>query len=829
MIDVRSQSIAAILDGAILHAAYRGVLVGGLAILLAASSNGQQPLSSGPQRTSDQRTTDALDRLLAAGLATTARQWCERQLAAVPRDSDAAMLWTLRLSQAQAARALQLEAIDPSAWQAAIDPLAEQLQAYPNHPRASWLRTEMALVEVQRGKRQILEYLAAPQRLDDQSQGLALIRHAVEALREETKAIETAIADLQRSADTNRPQQDDLQLLLLRVQVHLSDALLARADAFPRGSADAIAAATEAEQAGLSALSRAMANETIDAQVAVVRARAALARGDESAVRDALRPVLGPELAPQGPATASVLLLAAIEQNDLVEAERVAGLMYGAQPRRPSSDPSLDLAYLALLAAQAAQPTTDGVAQVTQWLQQISAAHGPYWRRRGETTVLGKVAAAESGDATILTAQADANIREQKFADAAPLYFRASQAIASRGGPGSEALPLALKGAASLQRTGDAKGASLRFREAANQWPSEPSAPTAHLQAAYLLAEIPSKSRDATWQDSYLQILQEHLLQWPMHESSVKAREWLAKWFLLQGEPRRSAEAWLSTPETSPAFAAAVVRAAPLIREYLRTVTADEAQGAADQILLPLGKRITAATTTDTDIASASLEATSIVWCSSPIGLPLDEDDPIDALARSFLQLAQGELLKFPMDEQVAAISKRDEPWLADVVQRANLIGRQTRGEGRMAIAKYILRLGSSIVEPSPTTQQQLAQAHAWAGDLDAAQKAFDAVIAIAPEDPKPLQTKAESFQEVGTQDSVSIALDAWRQLASQLPSRSNAWFHARLATAQCLVQLQRPAEATKILKYIIAMHPKDNPLDAQYQVLLRQLVSDPR
>src|SRR5207237_733882 len=152
----------------------------------------------------------------------------------------------------------------------------------------------------------------------------------------------------------------------------------------------------------------------------------------------------------------------------------------------------------------------------------LDQAYGPYWgRRAGQLLTVALPANVRSASAELLARAADSLYVQCDFDRALATYDEAA-AAARAGSDGHAWLASAYKAALIEQQRGRNTAAADRLRILAKSHAKHQQAPSAHLLAAWNMAQA---SRDnSTAAASYEELLREHLLQWPTAASADQAR-----------------------------------------------------------------------------------------------------------------------------------------------------------------------------------------------------------------------------------------------------------------------------------------------------------------
>ena len=193
----------------------------------------------------------------------------------------------------------------------------------------------------------------------------------------------------------------------------------------------------------------------------------------------------------------------------------------------------LDLAWLEtyIAAWQAAKADADSkswqekAADVARVMQ---TTHGAYWGRRGDQLLVQALTAnPNSAGMAILARVADHFYRQGDLAQASVSYEKAAEQ-AFIAGDASVALELTYKGALVQFKREKLTDAARRLRFASLKELSNAQSPQLHLQAILFAAQ--EVRRDPQAATLYLELLNEHLKNWPEEESSKQAKTWLEQW-----------------------------------------------------------------------------------------------------------------------------------------------------------------------------------------------------------------------------------------------------------------------------------------------------------
>lgn len=170
--------------------------------------------------------------------------------------------------------------------------------------------------------------------------------------------------------------------------------------------------------------------------------------------------------------------------------------------------------------------------QALEQLQHIAKAHGPYWKRRAEFRLgLALAEQPDSDDLRLLNYTAASLYAAGKQSEAVATYDRIASLLSDRGLADRQFQ--ASKTAAAIVREVKQPALALtRFRKLALQNPQHDEAPSMHLTAIGLAAELAREATPterAVQFERYLTLLQEHLQQWPEQSSTQQVKQWLAR------------------------------------------------------------------------------------------------------------------------------------------------------------------------------------------------------------------------------------------------------------------------------------------------------------
>lgn len=785
------------------------------------------PLAPAAESPTGRRTTDRNADLIAAlideGQLGVAEAICQRHLAAAPVGTPDNAAWSIRLSSVRVAGLLAAGVDEDEAWISAREPLERALSGYETSAVAPWLRLQRLLVDLARSENRGMRFLANPADTATRDAMLEGLRATIAGLRE----LDTGLAEIIPLADAGRLPQAAAAADLIRLQQvirrRVVEALLLRGDAYPEGSDDALAAATEAEQAAEALLQSTAADAAAREAAVRMRAEAKRRSGDPGAAVALLQSFLQQAGSPE-PSTIAEIVLAELERGNRQEAARWLDAFYGARPAAAPRSVEMDLARLRYL-------THDGDAaadraEIAAWIEQIGHRNGPYARRRAETEMLRVVRVQPSeGNATLMAARAGELLRSgrpQDAAEAAHLLAEASLA-AQRDNP-AEAFRLGVQAGAVLVKLGRHAEAARQFAEMATRMAEQPRAAAVHFEAArqqakHVAAAPPEDAAAAS--EVVERLLEDQLRYWPESEQAIAARLWLLKIHEAAKDYERAAEVALRLPNQAVEWPAAIRQAGRLWRQALaatddprqRQETAARALTALAAVAEPHAaiageeRNLIAAVTLERDALQGN-------WVQSP---PPDEEDSLGDFAGDLYRVRLASV--DPGGVALSAPDVADRDTIVDLALQRLRDDAADHPADRERLARSMLRIIEGAGSGGTAREFLHAEALALSGDWKEAAERIERIAEGPPRQPAALRRGARLLGSLDDPQAKGRAIEIWNRLSSGLPKGSDGWHEAKLAAIELTAARGDASEAAKLARFVLLTQPPNDPtLKAAYQ-----------
>ena len=720
------------------------------------------------------------------GLAET---YCRGQLQRAGAQDEAQAALTIELIRTLAAHAANEQPENREAlWSEARKAAAEFLRHAPRHPRTGLVRLQDALTPLAIGELARQEFEAGALAADRLEPARAALREATSLLEALDRELTGEIPLRRRTAPAKGELSgDELFSLQQHVQHQLARAQRNRALLFELGSADRIALLSAAVETLQRPLAQLAADEPLlpQIQLDLAEGQRLLGRLDEAGQLAAALDQEGVPPPIRLRARAELLRLAIARANPAA----IQRLLDERRSDAGESSAELDFAFLeaqlalARLASEGKWPAASAkpAAEISKEYQDRAAAtatlleetYGTYWGRRADQLLVTSLPRGSGrGNLQLLARAADSLYVKGELDQAIAAYDEAA-AQARADGDLNAAFDLAYKAALAEQRRKKHIEAANRLRILSKSFATHAQAPPAHLLAAWNAAQVASASPAAV--NSYATILREHLATWPAAETGAQARVWLGKLKESQAAWEEAIEAYNGVPRSSPHFAAAIVglaRAWPQRLAELAAAGKPTGEAAAEAIQTlesalvdDANKRPQQWTETDRAVALAAAE---LIVAYQP-------SDAAEAI--EFLEAAVKQSEESPAEWKAAAN-------LTLTLAAAELPAR--RGEALASLAK--------LAKENP--------------DSAAIQEKY-----------------ADLLLAAGQVESLKLALDRWRMIASRSKPRTPRWYKAKYSVALAQYRLNDRAGAATLLKYLLETPPGLNGTEweARCTDLLRQ------
>jgi len=816
-------------------------------------------------------------------LLTLAEQYCRDELARSDIDEERRAALTIELSRTLAEQALAAPPAQRGPlWDHARQTCSDYLQRAPQSPRRLLVRLQQALVQLAEGElaRQQAEVVGAGEKpFEPARQGLRRAIRELEALQ--TASTDALRQQRQRGPNPNEPDPltvDELASLERSVAFYLARARANQALCYGRDSADRI----NSLSAALEEFSRLATLDVADGIIWQSRLEEIICLrllGQLDDARVHLEKLLAdappPPIAARGQAEQIRLALRLGQEDAAVQQAEAASRAADRSAEFVSAE--LDLAVLeAYLAAHGSAARAGRRSQEDQWQQRsvdqvarIDRRHGPYWMRRAETMLAGRISGRNANSATLRRA-AESYYRGGQLQKAIETYDAAARQAADRG-DARHALALSLSAAAVENQEGHLDEALRRLRESALRWSDDPRAAEAHRQAIVaataLVRRAPTDRRRQAL-DRYTALLAEHLARWPTAGSTDQIRLWLGQLHESQREWPQATDAYRAVRPDAKEHEEAVRSAIRSYRTWLggradhanqdhkdhnghATATTDEVarkavafllaeiNAAGDQAGVSNDQAAAAVDPLARDCAEAAAEI-DLRFADSPKfsraaglltavldNLLHDQQASSVALAQVRALLACALAGQNRLDEartEIAKISADQlRPLMALVSDLGDLVKRKNASSGDAPpvqprqLAELMLEVigriesGSPRLEPTDTRQLASARVTALtlAGRRDEALRTYAELIAAYPQSGDYREARARLLMDTSDAAELREALGAWRDIQRKSHRGSARWFRARLATAEALLRVGNKEEAARIVRLTRVLYPE--------------------
>lgn len=796
---------------------------------------------------SDQRFLAGLRERKLFELAVT---YCQERLAdpQLPNSRRAELTIELSLSLAEQAVNSAPDRREPL-WQQATRVIDQFVQQSPDSPRLALVRFQGALALVARGELSRQEAEVVSDNVALLQQARDCLRVAIRQLGELNDEVEQRLreANLGGRASPQRPNREQLTPVELvnlhtNVQYQLARALRNQGQCYPAESPDRANSLTQAVRL-LDPLAKLdpvhpLAWESRLDEIVSYRLLADYATAQRKL--DALMTEQPPP-AIQLRARAERLRLA-LAADQLPQA---LGLL--AEGRKVDHHTSADLDYAWLEVFLEAWRVTEKAkdqSAATKWrtkamdlIRLIEQQHGPYWSRRAEMLLAGRVeAAADGSDLAMQIHAAESAFRSGRKDDALTAYDRA-QAIAQRQDNPDRAFELGYIAATIEHQRNRHAEALRRYRQLALAMPTHAKAPETYRLAIFHAAQLAKQQAPGSL-EQYEALLQEFLHHWPETPAANDVRWRLGQLREQKSDWRGALAAYQAIAPDAPQYLRVLEAATRCAQAWFEErqatgqPTEDEASAAADWFERLVVDSQGHLPERWSPIAQAAvLSAARLRLYYTPNGFARAERLLSAALAgatdapeawRTSAQL----MLVFALAGQgrhrdAAAILKQitasSPDQLLGMLTALQRVAATAPAGVRSELATLqlgaveLLRPQRSQLRPADqrTVDRLHAQALADAGRTDDAQEAFRWLANTYPRDGEIQEAYAQLLATRRDRPSLELALARWRDLEEKSKTQTPRWFRAKYHVAELHYRLGNPEQATKIITLLQVLHPE--------------------
>jgi len=776
-----------------------------------------------------------------------AASYCQDRLgdAQLPEARRAELTIELSLTLAEQAVHTAPDQRDPL-WQRAVQVVEQFAGRYTDSPQLPLVRLQGALALVARGE-------LARQEAEVVSDSLALLNQAKDALRTAIRQLTELEKQLERPLRESHSQRSpdplgrsgltrrQLANLADNVRYQLARALRNQGQCYPADSPDRANSLTQAARL-LDPLAKLDPLHPLawDSRLDEVVCHRLLADYPTAARKlDALAAEKPP---------AAVQLRARAERLRLFLAAgqlpQALGMLSEGRQQDGAISADLDYAWLETFLeawrvtdkAKDRQAAEKWRGQAMEMMRLIERTHGPYWARRAEMLLVGRVeAAADGGDLAMQIHAAESAYRSGRADDALAAYDRA-RALAQAQGNGDRAFELGYVAAAIEHRRNRHEQSLTRYRQLALAYPQHAKAAEAHRLAVYHAGQL-ARQQAAGAVEQYESLLDEHAQHWPEAASANDVRWRLGQIRQQRGDWQGAVAAYQAITADDP--------------QFLRAV---EAIGQCEEALLK--QRQAAGEATDQRAAATA------GWLEGLIVGPQQELperwSPVAqtaALAASRLRLYYT-TTGFARAERVLTEALRGSPdasaeWKSTAqVLLVFCLAAQGRHAEASAILKQIpagspealLNMLSALGRVSATAPERVraelarlqlgavdllrprrsqlsaadqgtldrlyAQALAESGRTDEALRVYQELANAHPRDGEIQEAYAALLVTRSDRPSLETALTKWRELEDKSKPRTPRWFRAKYHLAELHYRLGNPEQTVKMVTLLEVLHP---------------------
>lgn len=734
-------------------------------------------------------------------------------------------------------------------WQRASQVVDQFVQQSPESPRLPLVRFQGALALVARGElsRQEAEVLSDNVALLAQARDC--LRIAVRQLGELHQEVERLLREANTSArsrvqQSGRDQLAAVELLNLQtnVQYQLARALRNQGQCYPAESPDRANSLTQAVRlldplAKLDPTHPVAWESRLDE---IVGYRLLADRATAQRKLDAL-------LADQPPP--SIQLRARAERLRLALAAdqlpQALGLLDEGRQLDHLTSPDLDYAWLEVFLeawrvtekAKDQQAATEWRTKAMKMIRLIEQQHGPYWARRAEMLLAGRVeAAADGGDLAMQIHAAESAYRSGRPDDAVAAYDRA-QAIASQQENPDRAFELGYIAATIQHRRKRHADALQRYRQLALAMPTHPKAAETHRLAIFHAAQLLKQQAPGAI-EQYESLLQEFLKHWPESPAANDGRWRLGQLLEQKRDWPRAMAAYQAITPDDPHYARVVEatlrcgqngleerQAAGQTTEEQATAVAEwfehllvDSQGRLPERWSPAAR--------DAVLAAARLRlyytaggfarAERLLEAALAGATDAPAEWKSSALAMLAFSLAgQGRHGEAATTLKQLPASSPDQllGMLVALERMTSTAPAKVRGELARLELVAIERLRPQANQLSPDGQRTLdrlqAQALADAGRTAEALGAYEWLARTYPRDGEIQEAYARLLLARTDRPSLELALARWRDLEAKSKPQSPRWFRAKYQVAELHYRLGNPVQTAKMIALLEVLYPE--------------------
>ncbi|MBI3462592.1 MAG: tetratricopeptide repeat protein [Planctomycetes bacterium] len=780
-----------------------------------------------------------LDALRERKLYRLLETYCRRRLDQPDVPAADRARYTVELANILTARAQ--EQTDPDAraelQRQAAELLGKLLAGNPQHPQATGVRFQMAVLELAEGDRLRQQAQLAPQDNTLIESARARLDSAVKAFRQVEADVTQALKGRRPNDNVSTDQPSFNQLLAVQntARFRLAQALLALAQSYPRHSASQTDYASQAKNQFEAFTQRYSPQEHV-VESYLARAECLRLLDDPDEAVKTLKEIEKPETPDKYRDRALVVRAQLLlDQRKPAAARR---LIEEFRKSLKAPNPEFELLYVqaTLEIAREQSRAQDNlgarqlVVQALGAMDQIEKSHGIYWASRCEL-LLAELAAERVlvEDPRVLMRMADGQYRRGDRSGAVQTLERAVK-LAAESGDADQTVELSMRAASILVQAGEFEDAAQRFAQVATTYPNHPKAPQAQFLVASCLGQAYGADPTPQRLAKYEQALQQHLrtfgsddtaaeVRWLLGLLRMNQRRWPDAIELFRGispkhkrfstarlEIRRAYENWLielwarSQPTDKVATEAIQYLKQSLAASRGPSLTAEDVPLALTlariQLHPTIGKYEDAEPLLEQVLFGQEADASQRAEARRLALTALIGQDKFDAAGR----MLETEFVGMPQ-ELFAVVQS-----LEDTAGRSPEARRRQIGKLQLAATERLAQDAEQLTpEQSLQAEIYLALAHVNAGQAVRAEELFDKLRVRMPSNPRVLEAQAECYMQLGR---YAQARELWRQLLGMVRENTPVWFRAKYNLALACFNTKDVQQCQKIIQVTTLLHP---------------------
>lgn len=733
-------------------------------------------------------------------------------------------------------------------WQQATQAVDQFAGRFPGSPRLPLVRLQGALALVARGElaRQEAEVISDNAGLLQQARDA--LRVAIRQLGELHEEVDRRLreANMAGRASTQRSERDELtavELVNLKTNVEYQHARALRnqGQCYLAESADRANSLPQAVRL-LDPLTRLDPSHPLAWESRLDEIVCFRLLADTATARRKLEALLAenPPPAIQLRARAERLRLA-LAAGELPQA---LGLLAEGREADNTASADLDYAWLEVFLeawrmtekAKDQQAAAGWRAKALEMIRLIEQEHGPYWARRAQMLLAGRVeAAADGGDLAMQIHAAESAYRSGRPDDAVAAYDRA-QAIAARQENADRAFELGYIAATIEHERKRHAEAMQRYRRLALAQPTSPKAAGAHRLAQFHAAQL-AKQQAPGALEQYEALVQEFLRHWPETPGANDVRWRLGQLLERKRDWTHALAAYRAITPDDPQYPRVVEAVARCYQNWFEQRQAagqameEEAAAAAEwleQLIVGADGRLPERWSPVAQAAALAAAQLRLLYTANGFAraerlltaaLAGATDASAEWKSKAQVMLVSCLAGQGRHAEAAAVLTQMPAGSPEQVLQMLVALERMASG-APAHVRRTLARLELDAVQRFQLDRRQLspadqktfdrlqAQALVDAGRTAEAIRAYEWLSKTHPHDGDLQEAYARLLSLQSDRPSLETALATWRALEARSKPQSARWFRAKYHVAELHDRLGNPDQAAKIITLLEVLHP---------------------